>query len=140
MSSSSPVSFRVPGKAGSKGRPRFARETGVAFTPAATRTYEGIVRTAAADAMSGRRVIEGAVVLSLVAVFDVPKGFSRARRAAALEGGEFPAKRPDLDNIVKIVTDAMNGIVIKDDAQIVTSRCAKVYGPAPMVRVTVTPL
>lgn len=137
-----PISFKLPGHPQGKGRARAFRagDTIRHYTPEKTRSYEGMVRLAAETAMAGRAPVESPVAIAIVSVFDIPKGFSKKRRAAALEGGEFPGKKPDLDNIAKAVTDALNGVVFKDDALIVTSRCSKVYGPAPMVMVTVTPL
>jgi len=41
--------------------------------------------------------------------------------------GELPAKRPDLDNIVKLYMDAMNGLVFEDDSQIVSLYADKRY-------------
>lgn len=139
---SNKIVFQLPGAPQGKGRPRAARRGNFVtlYTPAETRSYEGMIRLAAERAMAGRLPIEGPVIIMMAAVFDIPKGFSKKRRAAALEGAEFPAKKPDLDNIVKIWTDAMNGVIFKDDCQIVSTRCSKVYGPAPRVAVTVTPL
>lgn len=136
------VAFQLPGHPKGKGRPRAVVRGGFArvYTPAETRSYEGMIRLAAEKAMRGRPPTERPVIVMMAAVFDIPKSFSKARRSAALDGGEFPAKKPDLDNIVKAVVDAMNGVVFKDDSQIVSARYSKVYGPAPMVAVTVTPL
>jgi Holliday junction resolvase RusA-like endonuclease len=47
-------------------------------------------------------------------------------------------KRPDLDNIVKAITDGMNGVVYEDDSQIVSLHATKVYGTDAMVEVMVT--
>lgn len=46
-----------------------------------------------------------------------------------------PAKRPDLDNYVKALTDSLTGIVIRDDSQIVEMFARKMYGDPPGVRV-----
>lgn len=136
------IAFQLPGHPKGKGRPRAARRGNFVtlYTPAETRSYEGMIRLAAERAMRGRLPIEGPVIMMMAAVFDVPKGYSKKRRAVAIESGEFPTKKPDLDNIAKVVVDAMNGVVFKDDCQIVSTRYSKVYGLAPMVAVTVTPL
>ena len=52
-------------------------------------------------------------------------------------GGE--AARPDLDNFLKAVLDACNGIVFFDDAQITEINARKIYGIAPKTVLTVTP-
>lgn len=136
------IAFHLPGHPRGKGRARSFRVGNFVrhYTPAETRSYEGMIRLAAEKAMAGRPPIDRPVIVMMAAVFDIPKSFSKKRRAAALEGGEFPAKKPDLDNILKALTDAMNGVVVKDDCQIVSVRSSKVYGPAPLVSVTVTPL
>lgn len=136
------VHFSLPGDPKAKGRARsFVRNGHVGhYTPGPTRSYEGMVRLAAERAMAGRPRMERAVILHLVAVFDVPKTYSKKRREACLSGSEFPAKKPDWDNLAKIFTDAMNTVVFKDDAQIVSAVVSKVYGPAPMMAVTVTEL
>lgn len=109
------------------------------YTPEKTRTYEGMIRTAAMDAMRQRPPIDCPVSVTIRAVFAVPASWSRKKQAAALTGDIKPAKKPDLDNIVKACTDAMNGVVFRDDALIVNASCTKVYGPAPMIIATVRP-
>ena len=39
-----------------------------------------------------------------------------------------PTKKPDIDNIVKIVLDAMNELAFKDDTQITKLEVEKIYG------------
>ena len=39
-----------------------------------------------------------------------------------------PTKKPDIDNIVKIVLDAMNKFAFKDDTQITKLEVEKIYG------------
>lgn len=136
------VHFTLPGHPKGKGRARaFRRGDFIGhYTPEETRSYEGMIRLAAKRAMAGRLPFARAVVVHIAAVFDVPGGYPKKRRKDCLEGAEFPAKTPDLDNIVKAITDGCNGVVFKDDKQIVSGRFSKVYGPAPLIAVTVTEL
>ena len=46
-------------------------------------------------------------------------------------------KKPDLDNLIKAVTDAMTGVIWRDDAQIVALMAEKPYSDSPGVTVTV---
>jgi crossover junction endodeoxyribonuclease RusA len=46
-------------------------------------------------------------------------------------------QRRDIDNLAKLVLDAMTGVVWVDDAQIVRQSQAKVYGERPGAMVTV---
>ena len=47
--------------------------------------------------------------------------------------GKLPAPRGDIDNYVKSVFDAFNGVVWEDDAQVVELRARKEYGPEAMI-------
>lgn len=135
-----PVTLSIVGPPVGKGRPRFSRRSGVAFTPTPTRNAEAYVRLLATEAMAGQPAIEGPVDVKLAVICAVPKSWSKRRQAAALCNLTRPSGRPDLDNVLKLLTDAMNGVVYRDDAQIVHLSASKRYGPQPMTVVTVTPL
>jgi Holliday junction resolvase RusA-like endonuclease len=137
----SPITFEVPGHPQGKGRARSSNAGGFVrhYTPEKTRSYEGIIRTMAYAEMAGREPTDQPVELLVTAIFDVPKSFSKAKRAMALGNAIKPAKKPDLDNIAKAITDAMNGVVFKDDAQIVICTLAKIYGEVPRVVATIKP-
>lgn len=66
-----------------------------------------------------------------------PASMSRRRRLLALADKIQPTKRPDLDNIAKVVQDALTGIVYVDDAQICTTTMTKCYGDVPRLEVCV---
>lgn len=135
------VVIEMPGPPRGKGRPRAARVgNGVRmYTDAATLSYEGDLRAYATDAMRGREIITGAVLLKMVAIFPVPRSWSRKVKAAALAGAIRPTVKPDLDNILKL-TDALNGVVWRDDAQVVTATQIKVYGERPALRLEIIPI
>ncbi|WP_022719921.1 RusA family crossover junction endodeoxyribonuclease, partial [Rhodopseudomonas sp. B29] len=128
-----PVTIIVAGDPQGKGRARaFRRGNFIGhYTPEKTRTYEGIIRSLAMDAMSGRLPIEAPVEIDLSIIFAVPASWSQKKRAQAIAGEIKPAKKPDADNVIKAFTDAMNGVVFKDDAQIVAGRFAKLTGRRP---------
>lgn len=135
MSERSPLTITIPGKPGAKGRPRFVRATGRTYTPTETVNAEAYIRALAVH--EGAQPVEGAVSLTMRAVFDVPKSWSRKRREAALLGEIKPTSRPDLDNIGKLVKDALNGVAFKDDAQVVSMHLEKAYGPQALTVVTI---
>jgi Holliday junction resolvase RusA-like endonuclease len=134
-----PVTITLAGDPQGKGRARaFRRGNFIGhYTPEKTRTYEGMIRTAAMDAMGDRAPIEQPVELVMRAVFAVPTSYSNKKRAAALTGALLPARKPDIDNIAKAWSDALNGVVYRDDAQIVRTVFEKRYGPAALVVATV---
>ncbi len=133
------VSFFVPGQPVGKGRPRASR-TGKGIrmhTPEKTASYENLVATAAHGAMRGAAPIQGACHVDMDIRLMVPMSWSAKRRNQALEGLVFPTKKPDLDNILKAVFDAINGIVWEDDVQAVYVQAVKRYSAVPGVHVNV---
>lgn len=105
------------------------------YTPSKTSKYENLVRLAALCAMSGRLPVEGAVEIVVRAFLAVPESWSAGRKRLALSGATRPAKRPDLDNIIKAALDGMNGIVFRDDKQVVDIRADKRYDISPRLEV-----
>lgn len=129
------IEFFVPGKAVGKGRPRFTR-SGHAYTPATTREYEKRVQVAYRLAEAHRGPSDARMRASLHVSAAIPVSWTRKKKAEALEGKISPGK-PDIDNIVKAIFDACNGLVFVDDAQIVDLTATKKYGPAEEEGVTV---
>jgi Holliday junction resolvase RusA-like endonuclease len=136
------LTITLAGAPQGKGRARGVLRAGRIghYTPAATRSYEAMVRSAAMDALAGRPPLDLPLQFDLRAVFPVPGSWSERKRQKALAGEIKPAKRPDLDNIAKTWNDALIGVVYRDDALIVQMSLVKRYGPRPLVTVTVTPM
>jgi Holliday junction resolvase RusA-like endonuclease len=132
------ITFVVPGDLKGKGRPRVNRFSGSVYTPEKTRMKEGIVANFAYAAMKGRAPFSGALSVEVTTIMPVPKSWSLKRKAAALSGEEKPAKKPDIDNCLKLIFDAINTVVFQDDSQIVQLVAEKKYGEKPETIVTVT--
>ena len=135
------LSFEIPGSPIGQGRPKFSTINGhaKAYDPEKSRNYKAYVRMLATQAMkdSGFTMIEGPCVLRIDAYFEVPKSKSKKFREAALASKERPTKKPDADNIVKAILDALNGLMYKDDSCIVELSCVKYYSDVPRVEVYV---
>ncbi|MDE1999351.1 MAG: RusA family crossover junction endodeoxyribonuclease [Burkholderiales bacterium] len=135
------LSFTVPGEPVAKGRARaFVRNGFVAhYTPEKTARYENLVKLAARQVMGVQLPIEGPVALTVRAFLAIPSSWSLKKQRAAAAWELTPTKRPDLDNIVKAVKDGANGVVWKDDSQVIDVIASKRYG-APRVEVLVEAL
>jgi Holliday junction resolvase RusA-like endonuclease len=133
------VRFTIPGKAVAKGRPRATR-SGRMFTPAKTANAEAFIRHLAHDAMQGRPPLIGPVQMTIEVAAPVPASWPKRKQAAALSGAIMPTARPDLDNLCKLVSDALNGICFADDSQVVRLLATKTYGLVPQTIVTVCQL
>jgi Holliday junction resolvase RusA-like endonuclease len=136
------IKFTVPGQPYGKGRPRVGNVRGKArmFTPEKTVNYEGLVAWVAKQAMAGRALIEGPVQVNMHLACQVPASWSKKKLAQALNLEILPTTKPDIDNCVKAVFDAMNGVVWKDDVQCCSVCVAKRYSDTPGVLVEVTEL
>ena len=118
------VVLSVAGKPIGKGRARFR---GHLYTPELTRDAEEIMQGEMRQACM--TPLEGPLELSVTFSFHRPESWSRFERDAVDNGKEqWRSGKPDLDNLVKLVQDAGNGILWRDDAQIVRLEAIKVYG------------
>ena len=138
------IFFTVPGKPEGKGRPRF-RNAGSfvqTYTPEKTRDYEKKIRLCCSEHSGGVKYLRGvALRMRVEACFEPPASTSRRRREKLLESGGTPyQKKPDADNIVKTVQDALNGIAYDDDSQISSVEAVKRYADENCVRVCICPL
>jgi Holliday junction resolvase RusA-like endonuclease len=137
-----PITISLQGPPQGKGRARAFVRGGLVghYTPEKTRTYEGMIRTAAMQELAAKPPFDEPVEFVLRAVFPVPPSWPQRKRLAAIVGKLQPGKKPDLDNIAKAWNDALNGVVYRDDSLICRMTLEKRYGPRALVVVTVKPV
>ena len=121
--------FEVPGKPRGKGRPRASVVAGRArmYTPAETASYENKILLCYQQRHSGKRFL-APVSLEVEAYFSVPRSYTKKRAALCAQNALRPTCKPDMDNIVKAVADALNGVAYADDSGIVELHISKRYG------------
>ncbi len=132
------IQFTVPGEPVGKGRPRVVNHGGFskAYTPEKTVIYENLVKTEYGIQTKGFRFPDDAAIrMKIVAFYAIPKSVSRKKRELMLSGMIRPTKKPDVDNLTKIIADSINTIAYRDDAQIVECYCSKYYSDTPRVEV-----
>lgn len=136
------ITFTVPGEPVGKGRARaFRAGAGIRMhTPERTARYENLVALTAKQAMAGRAPLAAAVSLTIELFTTPPASWSHKKRAAALAGEIRPTTKPDLDNCLKAIADACNGIVFIDDKQVVSVTMWKRYSDIPGAHVSVEAL
>ena len=132
------MTFTIEGQAVPQGRPRFTRY-GHAYDPEKSRDYKEQVALAASLAMRGQDVFaKGTPLKCVITIWQkMPARFTKKQKELAEAEILRPTTKPDADNLAKAITDAMNGVVYADDAQIVELNCGKFYGAEPRVMVTV---
>lgn len=119
------VEFVIDGEPQGKARPRFTR-TGHAYTPDKTREYEQAVEDAYNN-VTDHYMFDGAVYLRIDAYFKIPKK-TKLR---------LPTKKPDIDNIAKIIMDGLNKVAWNDDTQVITLKVNKCWSNEPRVEVKI---
>lgn len=124
--------FTVEGEPRGKQRPRLTK-SGIVYTPSETTRYEKSVK--AAYLIAGGRKITGPVKVTVWAFMKIPE--SKSAKAREQMRGEYATKKPDIDNILKIILDGLNGVAYDDDKQVVQATVYKGYRPEPSVSVDV---
>lgn len=131
------VRIVVPGEPVGKGRPRFVMATGRAYTPEKTARYEHLVKLEY-ERQHGPGLAFGRfaqIGMKLDAFFTIPQSVSRSKHAKMACGQVRPTKKPDLDNVIKTVGDALNGLAYYDDSQIVFCEVRKYYAEVPRLEI-----
>ncbi len=126
------IKLIVPGEPVAKGRPRVTKWG--TYTPEKTKNYETLVKELY-FVEHGQTLLEGQLKIEVGAYFRIPKSTSKKKKEQMIRGIIRPVKRPDWDNVGKIVTDALNGIAYDDDSQIVSATVEKYYSEEPRVEV-----
>ena len=129
--------FEMPGSITGKARPRMNIRTGKAYTPTKTKLYEYALRQWFIMNYPKFTPIESRVKVSIIVYFEIPKSTSKKNEAEMLEGNISPTKKPDIDNIIKIVLDAMNKFAYKDDTQVTKIDVEKKYSDTPKIIVKI---
>ena len=102
-----------------------------------TAQFETVVRNAARRRMGYTRPFTGAVTCRISFRMRIPKSWPSYKRNQAANGTLRPISVPDLDNLTKAVTDGLNGVVYRDDAQITDLILTKRYSHEPGIVVTI---
>lgn len=132
------INFTVMGEPKGKGRPRFCRNTGHAITPKDTVNYETLVKMEYTQACGEQIFPDDAMLdMRIKAYYSIPKSASKKKKAAMLAGEIRPTKKPDMDNVIKIIADSLNKIAYRDDTQIVDCQVRKFYSEKPRVEVMI---
>ena len=130
--------FTIPGEPVGKGRPRFTR-SGHAYTPETTASYENLVKLEYERQVGAEPFAKGIpLVLTINAMYGIPASTTKKQQRLMLTGAIFPTKKPDCDNIIKIIADALNGLAYYDDSQLSTVSIVKRYAPMPRVEVWIS--
>lgn len=141
------IEFSIPGKPQGKGRPKFYRRgkhVGT-YTPEKTVIYENLIQEMAEEAIKGledgielEEIYYEALQVDIKMYFEPPKAMSKKNRAYALNNEIYHIKKPDIDNVIKSILDALNKVTFHDDSQVVRLNAGKYYSVEPRVDVIIS--
>ena len=127
------ICFTVPGKPQGKARARTyynaKKKVMSSTTPDKTVLYENFIATRYMEAAGEQRFSDGAYIKARI------KSSSKVKKTAMLSGELLPTKKPDIDNIVKAVLDALNEVAYRDDTQVVELQVRKQYSEKPRLEI-----
>jgi Holliday junction resolvase RusA-like endonuclease len=128
------MSFTILGQPVGKQRPRVTSNKGFAqtYTPEKTVNYESLVRLEYARQCGGQRLC-GAVDCQITAYCPIPKSAPKYKRKVMETGKARHTRKPDVDNIAKVICDALNEVAFSDDSSISDLLVRKRYGKEPRV-------
>lgn len=132
------VSFTIDGEPVGKARPRMNTRTGRAYTPDKTRIYEEYTKMLYKSKV--KHYFEGYVRLTIKAFYGIARSDSKKIKEQKVNNTLRPSKKPDIDNVIKLIADSLNEIAYKDDTQIVEIEAMKYYSDNPRVEVTIEAL
>ena len=130
------ISFTIEGEPTGKGRPRHSKYK--TYTPAKTKAVENNI--AYFYKVNIGHYFEGYVKLKLDLYYSIAKSDSKKKKLMKLNNELRPNKKPDIDNVVKLVADALNEVAYKDDTQIIELECRKFYSDIPRIEITIEDL
>lgn len=119
--------FEVIGNIVGKQRPRVNMYTGNVYTPNATKDYEEYIRQCFFLKYPQYEKLMGKISIGITAYLKIPSNVKKAEKEEMLLGIISPLKKPDIDNIAKVVLDSINQYVFEDDKQVTKMMVEKKY-------------
>jgi Holliday junction resolvase RusA-like endonuclease len=118
---------------GKDGKPRAMSQS---YDPKKSAAFKDRVYDVAVD-HKPEKPLEGALMLVIKAFKPIPKSMPKYKRTLAIAGEIKPVTKPDLDNYVKAIKDALRGVIWIDDCQVVTCHSHKLFGEIPRVEIMI---
>lgn len=133
------IEFTVFTKPKGKGRPRFSSRGGFvrAYTDEKTAEYENVIKLAAIETMRYHEVTEKPCIVEIDCYFFPYSKFNKKEKEQAIQGLIAMSRKPDIDNVVKSVLDAINKVVFVDDSQIYKISATKHYSDVEKIVVKI---
>ncbi|OPX04938.1 RusA family crossover junction endodeoxyribonuclease [Geobacillus sp. LEMMY01] len=132
------IKLIVYGEPVAQGRPRATTVNGRVrmYDPKKSRDFKHYLKLAASKHRP-EQLIEGPISLEVKVYKPILKSFSKKKKAAAEAGQLRPISKPDVSNYLKLIEDALTGVIWKDDSQIIDCSISKYYSETPRTEIQI---
>lgn len=133
------IEFVVEGQPQGKQRPKFKRMRSyvTTYTPQKTKSYEEKVKKSYMEQVGDYKFSDVPIEVHITAYFEITKSFSKIKKEYAIQNIIKPIKKPDIDNICKVLLDGLNGVAYDDDKVVTDLIIRKRYSYEPRVEIRI---
>lgn len=97
------------------------------MTPENTVLYENQIKAEYNAQANVKWLNKEPLAMYITAYYPIPKSTTKKDRQLICSGKLYPTKKPDADNVAKVICDALNGVAYGDDTQIIKLSILKAY-------------
>ena len=128
------VRFTIPGEPFGKQRPRHLKN-GHTYTPRQTTDHETAIKYEYRR-QCGYRFPTGAYIsIGVIAFYKIPSSATKSAKGKMLAGTVLPSVKPDVDNVLKLIMDALEGECYGNDKNVIHAQIRKEYSENPRTEV-----
>jgi Holliday junction resolvase RusA-like endonuclease len=135
------IKFTVYGEPVAQGRPRATTINGHVrmYDPKKSNDFKKYVKLVASQ-YRPEELITGPIAMKVSIYKPSLKSFSKKKKIEAEKGDLRPITKPDVDNYVKGIKDALKSVIWKDDSQVVDLYISKWYSEKPRIEIEISEL
>lgn len=137
------ITLVIHGQPQGKERPKFNMKTGRTYTPNRTILAENNIRQVWREAGCPRIEDDVAIGIAVIVTVTRPRSHFKSNGQLSALGRRHPVprtKKPDLDNVVKLVMDALNSHAYRDDVRVARIYCERVWGEWASTTIKIWPM
>lgn len=109
-----------------------------AYEPKSITEYKRLIAGKYRSEYKQQLPLTGALSVDVRFYRPIQKSISKIERQRRLLGESLPTVKPDIDNYVKAILDALNGLAFHDDSQIAVLYARKIYSDKPRTEIEIT--
>jgi len=132
------IIIKIETEAVGKGRPRFTRY-GSTYTPTKTKNFEKLIANEYILQSNNYIFDKVPINVSVIIEKNIPKSATKKHRAELLSQ-KWNITKPDIDNCLKSILDALNGVAYQDDNQVSSISAYKINSTRNFITIKIAEL